>query len=291
MKEHTGLDLIECPRDAMQGIKPFIATEKKIDYLNALLRVGFHTLDFGSFVSPKAIPQMADTHDVIKALDVRNTKTKLLAIVANLRGGQDALQYPQIDYLGFPFSISETFQLRNTNKTIAQSFEEVKALHTLASAHGKEVVIYISMGFGNPYGEPWSADVVAQWTEKFAHLGIKTISLSDTIGVSNRERILYLFGDLLPQYPEITIGAHLHTTARTWREKVEAAYDAGCRRFDSAIKGYGGCPLAQDELCGNMPTEMLLTFAQDKKIETGINALAFESAYNQALRTFPNALD
>ncbi len=287
MEKPLDLQLVECPRDAMQGIKTFIDTEKKIDYMNALLRVGFHTLDFGSFVSPKAIPQMADTHEVIKAIDLSQTKTKLLAIVANLRGGKDAVQYDAIDYLGFPFSISETFQLRNTNKTIAQSFEEVRQLHALTTEHGKELVIYISMGFGNPYGEPWSVEIVEEWSEKMIELGIKTISLSDTIGTSNRESIMYLFENLIPKYPETIFGAHLHTTARTWREKVDAAYDAGCRRFDGAIKGYGGCPLAQDELCGNMPMENLLSFAQDKKLETGTNALAFESAYNQAIRTFP----
>jgi hydroxymethylglutaryl-CoA lyase len=287
MEKPLDLHLVECPRDAMQGIKTFIPTEKKIDYLNALLRVGFHTLDFGSFVSPKAIPQMADTHEVCKSLDLSNTNTKLLAIVANLRGGQDAVHYDAIDYLGFPFSISETFQKRNTNKTIAQSFEEVKQLQTWATEHGKELVIYISMGFGNPYGEPWTVEIVEEWCDKMVDVGIKTISLSDTIGTSNRESITYLFDSLIPKYPEITFGAHLHTTARTWREKVDAAYAAGCRRFDGAIKGYGGCPLAQDELCGNMPMENLLTFAEEKKLYTGTNSLAFESAYNQAIRTFP----
>lgn len=281
------LQLVECPRDAMQGLHQFIPTQAKIDYLNSLLRVGFHTLDFGSFVSPKAIPQMADTKEVIAALDTSNTQTELLAIVANLRGGQDTVQHKAIDYLGFPFSISETFQLRNTNKTILQSFEEVKMLQDLVLKNGKELVIYISMGFGNPYGETWNAEIVEYWSEKMADLGIKIISLSDTIGTSNPETITYLFGSLIPKHPEITFGAHLHTTARTWHEKVEAAYSAGCRRFDGAIKGYGGCPLAQDELCGNMATENLLTFANQKKLKTGINTLAFESAYNQALRTFP----
>lgn len=281
------LQLVECPRDAMQGIHPFIPTEKKIDYLNALLRVGFNTLDFGSFVSPKAIPQMRDTHEVVKALDVSQTKTKLLAIVANLRGGDEAFQYPQIDAIGFPFSISETFQLRNTNKTIAESFEHVKQLQALATAKNRELIIYISMGFGNPYGEAWNAEIVEEWTDKMAAIGIKTISLSDTIGTSNPESISYIFKNLIPRYPEVVFGAHLHTTARTWREKIDAAYNAGCRRFDGAIKGYGGCPLAQDALCGNMPTENLLSFAADKKLHTGINTLAFESAYNQAIRTFP----
>lgn len=287
MENTLGLQLVECPRDAMQGIKTFIPTERKIDYLNALLRVGFHTLDFGSFVSPKAIPQMADTHEVMKKLDLDKTNTKLLAIVANLRGGHDAVAYDAIDYLGFPFSISETFQIRNTNKSIAQSFEEVKQLHALATERGKELVIYISMGFGNPYGEPWTVEIVEEWSKKLIDVGIKTISLSDTIGTSDPESITYLFSSLIPKFPEITFGAHLHTTARTWREKVDAAYNAGCRRFDGAIKGYGGCPLAQDELCGNMPMENLMSFAQEMKLETGTNALAFESAYNQAIRTFP----
>jgi len=271
----------------MQGIEEFIATEKKIDYINALLKVGFETLDFGSFVSPKAIPQMQDTREVLAGLDLSNTKTKLLAIVANVRGGDDACSYAEIDYLGFPFSISETFQQRNTNKSIAQSFETVKELHDLAQRSGKELVVYISMGFGNPYGEDWNVEIVEEWVEKMARLGIKTISLSDTIGTSTPESITYLFEHLIPKYPQITFGAHLHTTARTWREKIDAAYNAGCRRFDSAVKGFGGCPYAQDELVGNMATENMLSFAADKKLNTGLNTLAFESAYNQALRTFP----
>ena len=287
MSQNSDIQIIECPRDAMQGIKPFIATEKKIDYLNALLKVGFETLDFGSFVSPKAIPQMQDTREVLAGLDLSNTKTKLLAIVANVRGGDDACSYQEIDYLGFPFSISETFQQRNTNKSIAQSFETVKELHDLAQRSGKELVVYISMGFGNPYGEDWNVEIVEAWVDKMARLGIKTISLSDTIGTSTPESITYLFSHLIPKYPQITFGAHLHTTARTWREKVDAAYNAGCRRFDSAIKGYGGCPLAQNELCGNMATENMLSFAANKKLNTGLNTLAFESAYNQAIRTFP----
>ncbi len=287
MENVTDLQLIECPRDAMQGIHPFISTEKKIDYINALLRVGFHTLDFGSFVSPKAIPQMQDTRQVLAGLDLSRTKTKLLAIVANIRGGEEACKHPEIDFLGFPFSISETFQQRNTNKSIAESFETVKKLDKMAKAAQKEVVIYISMGFGNPYGEVWNVEIVEEWVDKMAALGIKTISLSDTIGTSNPETIAYLFSNLIPKYPQITFGAHLHTTARTWREKIDAAYNAGCRRFDGAIKGYGGCPMAQDELCGNMATENLISFAADKKLQTGLNMLAFESAYNVAIRTFP----
>ena len=287
MDNSHDLQLVECPRDAMQGIVPFIETEKKIDYINALLKVGFHTIDFGSFVSPKAIPQMRDTKEVLAGLNLSETNSKLLAIVANVRGGKDACQHDEIDYLGFPFSISETFQLRNTNKTIAQSFDNMQHLQRLAVEHGKEVVAYISMGFGNPYGEEWSVEIVERWADKLAELGVGIISLSDTIGTSNPESISYLFENLIPKYPEITFGAHLHTTARTWREKVDAAWGAGCRRFDGAVKGFGGCPLAMDELCGNMPTEHLISFAQEKKLNSGINPLAFESAYNVALQTFP----
>jgi hydroxymethylglutaryl-CoA lyase len=270
----------------MQGIHEFIPTQKKIDYLNALLRVGYHTLDFGSFVSPKSIPQMRDTHEVLSGIQSDN-HTKLLAIVANFRGGEEASRYQQIDCFGFPFSISETFQQRNTNKSIPESFVVVKQLQELAVKTGKELVIYISMGFGNPYKEPWSAEIVEKWVDRMADLDIKTISLSDTIGTSNPETIKYLFSSLIPRYPKISFGAHLHTTARTWKEKVVSAFDAGCRRFDGAIKGYGGCPMAQDELCGNMPTEMLLSFAAERKLNTGINTLAFEYAYNVALQTFP----
>ncbi len=283
----TDLQIIECPRDAMQGIKPFIATEKKIDYLNALLKVGFYTLDFGSFVSPKAIPQMQDTREVLAGLDLSGTNTKLLAIVANLRGGVDACSYKEIDFLGFPFSISETFQQRNTNKSIAESFETVKELQDVASKAGKELVVYISMGFGNPYGEEWNVEIVEKWVAKMAEIGIKTISLSDTIGTSNPESITYLFKNLIPKYSNIAFGAHLHTTPATWYEKIEAAYEAGCRRFDGAIKGLGGCPMATDSLTGNMATENLISFAASRKLKTGINTLAFESAYNVALRTFP----
>ncbi len=207
--------------------------------------------------------------------------------MANVRGGEDACKHEQIDFLGFPFSISETFQLRNTNKTIEQSFANLKDLQRLATDHSKKLVAYISMGFGNPYGEDWSVEIVEQWTEKLVEIGVSVISLSDTIGTSNPESITYLFENLIPKYQTVTFGAHLHTTARTWREKVDAAWNAGCRRFDGAIKGFGGCPLAMDELCGNMPTEQLISFANEKKLHTGINALAFESAYNVALQTFP----
>ena len=281
------IKIIECPRDAMQGIHEFIPTEKKIKYINSLLKVGFDTLDCGSFVSPKAIPQMRDTAEVLAGLNLSETKTKLLAIVANKRGAEAAAQYPEIDYLGFPFSISETFQLRNTNKTISESFETVKEMQAICVAANKKLVVYISMGFGNPYGEPWNVEIVEKWVAEMDKIGVTIVSLSDTIGTSKPETIKYLFENLTPRYPNIEFGAHLHTQPHTWFEKVEAAYDAGCRRFDGAIKGLGGCPMAIDDLVGNMTTENLITFGAAKKLKTGINNLSFESAYNVALQTFP----
>jgi len=280
------LKIIECPRDAMQGIRPFIATEDKASYINALLKVGFDTIDFGSFVSPKAIPQMRDTAKVLSLLDLSNTKSKLLAIVANVRGATDACQFPEIDYLGFPFSISENFQMRNTGKTIAESLETLKEILALAKEHNKEVVTYLSMGFGNPYGDPWSPEIVAEWTETLAKMGVKILSLSDTIGISNQENIQALFKHLIPLYPQVEFGSHFHTTPNAWFEKVNAAYQAGCRRFDTAIKGYGGCPMAKDELTGNMPTEKLITYFSQNNIKTSLNPLHFESAYNKALDIF-----
>ena len=281
------IKIIECPRDAMQGIHEFIPTQQKIKYLNSLLKVGFDTLDFGSFVSTSAIPQMRDTAEVLEGLDLTQTSTKLLAIVANKRGAEEAAKYPEIEYLGFPFSISETFQLRNTNKTISESFETVKEMQSICLASNKTLVVYISMGFGNPYNEPWSAEIVEKWVDEMNTIGIKVISLSDTIGSSKPETIKYLFENLTPRYPQIEFGAHLHTQPHTWFEKVEAAYDAGCRRFDGALKGLGVCPMAIDDLVGNMPTENLITFCAAKKLKTGINNLSFESAYNVALQTFP----
>ncbi|WP_224483691.1 hydroxymethylglutaryl-CoA lyase [Robertkochia aurantiaca] len=278
--------LIECPRDAMQGIRDFIPTEMKIDYIQALLRCGFDTIDFGSFVSPKAIPQMADTADVLKGLDLSATSSKLLAIVANVRGASDASVYEEIDYLGYPFSISENFQMRNTHKTIAQSIEILQEILSIARSNDKKVVAYLSMGFGNPYGDPWNVDIVSRWTEKLAGMGVEIISLSDTVGSSTPEVIEYLFSDLIPQYPEIELGAHLHTTPTSWYEKVEAAYNSGCRRFDGAIQGFGGCPMAKDELTGNMPTEKLLSYMNKRHAETGVRAMSFESAYNEALKIF-----
>ena len=279
--------LIECPRDAMQGIKShFISTEKKALYLNSLLKVGFDTIDFGSFVSPKAIPQMRDTAEVLRKLDLSSTTSKLLAIVANIRGATDAVQFEEIDYLGYPFSISENFQMRNTHKTIEESLVILDEILNLADTSNKEVVAYLSMGFGNPYGDPWNVEIVGEWTEKLASMGVKILSLSDTIGSSTPEVISYIFSNLIPKYPNIEFGAHLHTTPDSWFEKVDSAYKAGCIRFDGAIKGYGGCPMAKDELTGNMPTEKLVSYFTQQKANTGVKPMSFESAFNKALEVF-----
>jgi hydroxymethylglutaryl-CoA lyase len=280
--------IIECPRDAMQGIKDWIPTEKKVQYIQSLLRCGFDTIDFGSFVSPKAIPQMKDTAEVLARLDLSETKSKLLAIVANYRGAEDAVQYSQINYLGYPFSISENFQMRNTHKTISQSMELLEEILNLAQRNGKEVVTYLSMGFGNPYGDPWNVDIVSGWAEKLSNMGVSILSLSDTVGSSTPEVISYLFSNLIPRYPEIEFGAHLHTTPDRWFEKVDAAYRSGCHRFDGAIQGFGGCPMAKDELTGNMPTEKLLSYFTAEKVETNILPMSFESAHNEASKIFLN---
>ncbi len=280
------LKIIECPRDAMQGIKTFIPTEKKIAYIQQLLSVGFDTIDFGSFVSPKAIPQMADTAEVIKNLDLSDTKTKLLAIVANVRGAKDALKYDKISYLGYPFSISEYFQMRNVGKSIAASKEILQEIVRLAKKKEKEVVGYISMGFGNPYGDPWSKDLVEEWTVALINMGIKIISLSDTVGTAEPELIYQLFSKLVSKYPNIEFGAHLHTHPANWYEKMDAAFRGGCRRFDGAIMGYGGCPMAKDDLTGNMPTEKILSYLSQHNISHGINPMRFESAYNKAIEVF-----
>ena len=271
----------------MQGIKShFISTEKKALYLNSLLKVGFDTIDFGSFVSPKAIPQMRDTAEVLRKLDLSSTTSKLLAIVANLRGATDAVQFEEIDYLGYPFSISENFQMRNTHKTIEESLVILNEILNLADKSNKEVVAYLSMGFGNPYGDPWNVEIVGDWTEKLASMGVKILSLSDTIGSSTPEVISYLFSNLIPKYPNIEFGAHLHTTPDSWFEKVDSAYKSGCIRFDGAIKGYGGCPMAKDELTGNMPTEKLVSYFTQQKANTGLKPMSFESAFNKALEVF-----
>ncbi len=278
--------LIECPRDAMQGIKPFISTQLKADYIQSLLKCGFDTIDFGSFVSPKAIPQMRDTAEVLSKLDLTETSSKLLAIVANLRGAKDACQFEEIDYLGYPFSISENFQMRNTHKTIAQSVEVLQDIINIAHRSNKKVVAYLSMGFGNPYGDPWNVDIVAQWTQKLASMGVEILSLSDTVGTSDRETIAYLFSNLIPQYPKIEFGAHLHTTPDQWFDKVDAAFLAGCKRFDGAIKGFGGCPMAKDKLTGNMPTEKLVSYFNKKNTDSNVKMTSFEAAYNKSLEVF-----
>ena len=280
------IKIIECPRDAMQGIKDFIPTKKKVQYIQSLLRVGFDTIDFGSFVSPKAIPQMVDTAEVLSQLDLSNTSSKLLAIVANTRGARDASQYKEIDCLGYPFSISENFQMRNTHKTIAQSVVTLEEILNIADKTNKQVVAYLSMGFGNPYGDPWNVDIVGEWTQRLSKMGVKIISLSDTIGSSDPENIEYLFSNLIPKYPEIEFGAHLHTTPSSWFEKVNAAHKSGCRRFDGAIQGFGGCPMAKDELTGNMPTEKLVSYFTSRKTENDLDALSFENAYNEASNIF-----
>lgn len=280
------IKLIECPRDAMQGIKAFIPTGEKIRFIQSLLRCGFDTIDFGSFVSPKAIPQMADTAEVLAGLDLSGTSSKLLAIIANTRGAQDASRFPEIQYLGYPFSISENFQMRNTHKTITESVETLEEILDIAHTTGKEVVAYLSMGFGNPYGDPWNVEIVGEWTEKLSGMGVKILSLSDTIGSSTPEVIAYLFSNLIPAYPEIEFGAHLHTTPTSWFEKVNAAYNSGCHRFDGAIQGFGGCPMAKDELTGNMPSERLISYFNSVKADTNIKMTSFESAYNEATKIF-----
>lgn len=281
------LKLIECPRDALQGIKTFVETERKAAYINKLLQVGFDTIDFGSFVSPKAIPQMRDTAAVLSMLDLSNTNSKLLAIVANERGAADACAFEEIRYLGYPFSISETFQLRNTNATIEESIGRVERIQNLCVKHHKELVVYISMGFGNPYGDEWNVEIVGKWTERLAKMGITILSLSDTIGVSNSESIAYLFSNLIPAYPTIEFGAHLHTTPDTWYEKVHAAYSNGCRRFDAAMRGFGGCPMAKDKLTGNMATENIRYYLEKNQITHGLNTSIFDQAMEMVNDVFP----
>jgi hydroxymethylglutaryl-CoA lyase len=280
--------LIECPRDAMQGIKPFIETQVKADYINSLLKIGFDTIDFGSFVSPKAIPQMRDTATVLSKLDLSVTKSKLLAIVANVRGAQEASQFEEINYLGYPFSISENFQMRNTSRTRTESLKILEEILSIATKKNKEVVAYLSMGFGNPYGDPWDVDIVAKWTETLVNMDVKILSLSDTIGASEAKTIYYLFSNLIPMYPKIEFGAHLHTIPTTWFDKVDAAYTAGCRRFDGAMLGYGGCPMAKDELTGNMPTEMLVKYFEDKKIKPFLSKADFLKSYDKSKKVFLN---
>ena len=282
------LKLIECPRDAMQGLHDFIPTDVKAGYINQLLKVGFDTIDFGSFVSPKAIPQMRDTAEVLSKLNLDSSNSKLLSIVANKRGADDATQFDEIDYLGFPFSISETFQKRNTNSSIEESFARVEIIQNICVQQNKKLVVYISMAFGNPYGDAWDLEVAAKWaTRLHKDLGIDILALGDTIGVSDKQNISRLFTGLMSELPKVEFGAHLHSTPDSVYEKVSAAYEAGCRRFDGAIKGFGGCPMAKDDLTGNMPTEGMLAYFNEQKISTEINEVEFSKSLNLALEVFP----
>ncbi len=282
------IKIIECPRDAMQGITKFIPTEKKIEYLNSLLEVGFDTIDFGSFVSPRAIPQMKDTAEVLAGLDMHNTKSKLLAIVANTIGGEIASQHREITYLGFPFSISPTFLRKNINSTIAKSIVSVNKLLNIAEKKHKILVVYISMAFGNPYGDKWSTEIVEEWVDILYKLGVKIIALSDTTGDSTPENIYSCFADTIPRYPKIEFGFHLHTTPNTWQDKVEAAFNAGCRRFDTVLNGIGGCPMSGKEMIGNLKTSNLFEFLDSRNYDYNINKKAFNTAYVKAMSTFPS---
>ena len=277
---NTSIKLIECPRDAMQGWKNFIPTENKIAYINSLLKVGFDTIDYGSFVSEKAIPQMADTREVTRKLDLAATNTKLLAIVANLRGAIDACMYDEITYLGFPFSVSETFQLRNTNSTISESLNRVEEIQTLCTKAGKKLVIYISMGFGNPYGDVYDEEIVFNYVESLLAFDIEIISLADTVGIAAPEQVNDITRYLIETLPGTEIGVHLHSSPENWKDKLEAALKAGCTRFDGALKGIGGCPMADDELIGNMNTEWMIDYFEGNNILTNLN----RDALNESLR-------
>lgn len=280
--------IIECPRDAMQGLHDYILASKKAAYINELLKVGFDTLDMGSFVSPKAIPQLKDTAEVISQLDLRDTISKLLVIVANKRGAQDAVKFDEITYLGFPFSISATFQKRNINSSIEQSLERLQDVQDLCVKHDKQMVTYFSMAFGNPYDDPWSAEIVAEWADKLVNqYGVKILSMSDTIGSSSPKTIEWIFKELIPAFPNVEIGAHLHTTPDKWEEKIDTSIVNNCLRFDSAIKGYGGCPMAKDDLTGNMPTENLISYLNKHNIEHGLNEEAFAKCMQMADTIFP----
>ena len=278
--------IIECPRDAMQSIKTFIPTLTKLSYLQSVVDVGFDVVDIGSFVSAKAIPQLSDTSDIIKGIDLSNSISKLLVIVANSKGALKASKFDKVSYLGYPFSISENFQMRNTNKTIKDSENELKEIISIAKGRNKKVVVYLSMCFGNPYGDPWNLNIVNHWIDKLSQMGVKIISLSDTIGTSNPDSISSIFSSVLDNHKHIEFGAHLHSDPNTWYEKIHTAYEAGCRRFDGAIKGFGGCPMASNELVGNMPTEKILSFLNTHKINNNVNPLRFESCYNQSLQIF-----
>lgn len=280
------IKLVECPRDAMQGWKHFIPTEKKIEYINSLLQVGFDTIDFGSFVSPKAVPQMSDTKDVIKKLKVESSKSKLLVIVANVRGAEDAMSFDEIHYLGFPFSISPTFQQRNTNSTIEESLGRVEEIQNLCLKNKKQLVIYLSMGFGNPYGDEYNEEILLKWADEMVKREIKIISLADTVGLATPAQISLALDSLVPKYSGTTIGVHLHSTPNNWKEKLSAAVDAGCKRLDGALKGIGGCPMAQDDLVGNMNTELIISYLEEKKLISGLDKDALEKSLELASKIF-----
>jgi len=278
--------IIECPRDAMQSIKTFIPTNTKLSYLQTVVDVGFDVVDIGSFVSPKAIPQLSDTSIIIDSIDLSNSNSELLVIVANKLGAINASKFDKIGYLGYPFSISENFQMRNTNKTIKDSEKELAEIISIAEKVNKKVVVYLSMCFGNPYGDPWNLDIVNHWVYKLSKMGVKIISLSDTIGTSNPKSIKSIFYSVLKNHIDIEFGAHLHSDPSTWYNKIHSAFEAGCRRFDGAIKGFGGCPMASNKLVGNMPTEKILSYLNSKKIHNNVSSLRFESCYNQSLEIF-----
>jgi hydroxymethylglutaryl-CoA lyase len=282
---NKNVKLIECPRDAMQGMLRFVETPVKIDYINSLLKVGFDILDCGSFVSPKVIPQMKDTSEVLDNLDIENTNTELLVIVANTKGADLAVQHKQIDYIGFPFSISETFQQRNTNSSIEDSVEKVKYMLELSEKFEKRLVVYISMAFGNPYNDFWDPAIVEHWVDRLYSLGVNIFSMSDTVGVGNKENIAGVFAELSENFPKAEFGAHFHTNPETWEEKVATAFDLGCRRFDGALKGFGGCPMAKDELIGNMPTEKMIEYFNQKDL-LNIDENALDIAMQKAAKIF-----
>jgi hydroxymethylglutaryl-CoA lyase len=284
LNNHRHIKIIECPRDAMQGLHDFIPTETKAHYINSLLDVGFDSIDFGSFVSPKAIPQLKDTPEVLAQLKISDSK--LLAIVANRRGAEDAVKFKRIKYLGFPFSVSDTFQLRNTNSTLAQSFETVKDIQQLCNENNKELVIYLSMGFGNPYGDEWNAEIVSNWAEKIQSVGVKIISLADTVGVAKPADIHSIFTHLIEQFNNVEFGAHLHCTPDNWMEKTDAAFKAGCNRFDAAIKGFGGCPMAEDKLTGNLATENLVKYLLENNVTLSLDMEKFNKCIFEAVQVF-----
>lgn len=284
--QQSTVRLIECPRDAMQGWKELIPTEKKIEYINSLLKVGFHTIDFGSFVSSKVIPQMADTKEVLAGLNFETSNTKLLAIVANVRGAEEAMLFDKISYLGFPFSISQTFQQRNTNSSIEESLVRVEEIQKLCLQTNKELVVYMSMAFGNPYGDEYNADILVKRTKEIIDRGIKTISLADTVGIAEAEQISFVLQSLIPKYPEINFGVHLHSTSRNWKQKLEAAYSEGCVRFDGALKGIGGCPMANDALVGNINTEWMVHFFKEKNVLPQLDLEALQKSLGIADEIF-----